>query len=224
MAATHKFESVRGVYPRPVLETQAEKMSDEKKPAGSEPTGSRTAPAADFNPAVYCVQETLRDGGAILIRAIRPDDKDLLREHGRGLSTESVYHRFMAYKRDLCDRDLQRFTELEFNQHVGMVAIISEDGLEHIIGVGRYVRTSNGRAEVALSVIDRHQGRGIGTLLLKHLSRIAKHSGITEFEADVMADNVHMLDVVAASGFKLQKTHDSGLVHLLLRIDHAERD
>jgi hypothetical protein len=44
------------------------------------------------------------------------------------------------------------------------------------------------------------------------------------FEADVMGDNIHMLDVVAASGFKVQKTHDSGVVHLLLRVDDAERE
>jgi hypothetical protein len=68
------------------------------------------------------VQEVLRDGGTILIRAIRPDDKDRLREHSRGLSTQSVYHRFMFHKRDLSDDDLQRFTELDFNQHVAIVA------------------------------------------------------------------------------------------------------
>jgi RimJ/RimL family protein N-acetyltransferase len=199
-------------------------MSEEKKPVVSDRILSRTAPAADFDPAVYCVQETLRDGGAILIRAIRPDDKDRMREHSRGLSTESVYHRFMFHKRDLSDDDLRRFTELDFNHHVGIVAVVSEDGCEHVIGVGRYVRTSNGHAEVAFSVIDKHQGRGIGTLLLKHLSRVAKHSAIKEFEADVMGDNVHMLDVVAASGFKVQKTHDSGVVHVSWRIDDAERE
>jgi GNAT superfamily N-acetyltransferase len=125
----------------------------------------------------------------------------------------------MFHKRDLSDDDLQRFTELDFNQHVAIVASLSKDDREHFIGVGRYVRTSNGRAEVAFSVIDKHQGRGIGTLLLAHLGRIAKHSGITEFEADVMGDNIHMLDLIAASGFKVQRTYESGVVHLLLRID-----
>jgi GNAT superfamily N-acetyltransferase len=198
-------------------------MLDEKHPVISDQIVVPTPPTAGFDPAVYRVQETLRDGSAILIRSIQPDDKDGLREHARGLSTESVYHRFMGYKRDLTDDDLQRFTELDFAQRVGLVAIFSEDAGEHIIGVGRYIRTSNERAEVAFSVIDKHQGRGVGTLLLAHLSRIAKHSGITEFEADVMGDNTQMLEVIGASGFKMQQTHASGVVHLVWRTADSQR-
>jgi GNAT superfamily N-acetyltransferase len=183
-----------------------------------------TSPPSDFNPAAYRVEDTVRDGGAIVIRAIRPDDKERLREHARGLSSESVYHRFMAYKRELSDEDLRRFTELDFEQHVGIVAIVSEEGRENIVGIGRYFRTSKERGEAAFSVIDKHQGRGIGTLLLVHLSRIARRMGIAEFEADVLGDNVHMLDVIATSGFKVQATHESGVVHLLMRIDDAQRE
>jgi GNAT superfamily N-acetyltransferase len=169
------------------------------------------------------VEETVRDGGAIVIRAIRPDDKERLREHARGLSTESVYRRFLTYKRDLSDDEVRRFTELDFEQHVGIGAILNEQG-EHIIGIGRYIRTSKERGEAAFSVIDTQQGRGIGTLLLVHLSRIARCKGITEFEADVLGDNVHMLDVIAASGFKVQAKHEGGVVHLLMRIADAQRE
>ena len=182
---------------------------------------SPTRSPSDFNPASYRVEDTVRDGGAILIRAIRPDDKERLREHARGLGAESVYHRFMAYKRELGDEDLRRFTELDFDQQVGIAAILGEEGREHIVGIGRYFRTSKERGEAAFSVIDTQQGRGIGTLLLVHLSRIARRMGIREFEADVLGDNVHMLDVIAASGFKVQATHESGVVHLLMRIDAA---
>src|SRR5262245_27623977 len=82
-------------------------------------TVSPTPSPSDFNPASYRTEDTLRDGGAIVIRAIRPDDKERLREHARGLSPESVYHRFMGYKRELSDDDLRRFAELDFDQHVG---------------------------------------------------------------------------------------------------------
>ena len=183
----------------------------------SDTTGTQTQ-ATDLDPAKYHVQETLRDGGSIVIRAIRSDDKERLREHSRGLSAESVYHRFMVYKRELSEEDLRKFTELDFRQHVGLAAIVSEDGREHFVGVGRYVRTSDLRAEVALSVIDKHQGRGIGPLLFAHLGRVARQQGIAKFEADVMGDNAHMLDMIAASGFKVQTKHDGGLVHLLVRI------
>lgn len=191
-------------------------MSNQKELAG---LGVNQTQAEHFNPAGYCVRETLRDGDAILIRAIRPEDKDRLREHAHGLSRESVYHRFFGYKRDLTERDLQQFTELDFDHSVGLAAVLIENGHEMIVGVGRYIRMSAERAELAFTVVDNHQGRGIGTLLLAHLSRIAKSNGITEFAGDVMGDNTHMLDVMAASGFKMQKTYDSGVVHLLLRID-----
>jgi len=187
-------------------------------------TVSQTPPPSDFNPASYWAEETVRDGGAIVIRAIRPDDKERLREHAQGLSTESAYHRFMVYKHELSEDELRRFTELDFDQHVGIAAILNEEGHEHIVGIGRYLRTSKESGEAAFSVIDKHQGRGIGTLLLVHLSRIARLKGITEFEADVLGDNVHMLDVVAASGFKVQATHGSGVVHLLMRIDDTQRE
>jgi GNAT superfamily N-acetyltransferase len=187
-------------------------------------TVSPTPPPSDFNPASYRVEETVRDGGAIVIRAIRPDDQQRLREHARGLSPDSVYRRFMVYKRELSDEELRRFTELDFDQHVGIAAILSQDGREHIIGVGRYLRSSKERGEAAFSVVDTHQGRGIGTLLLVHLSRIARRKGITEFEADVLGDNVHMLDLVTASGFKVQATHESGIVHLLMRIDDVQHE
>jgi GNAT superfamily N-acetyltransferase len=186
-------------------------------------TVSPTPPPADFNPASYRVEDTVRDGGAIVIRAICPDDKERLREHARGLSPDSAYHRFMAYKRELSDDELRRFTELDFDQHVGIAAILSADGREHIVGIGRYFRTSKERGEAAFSVVDTHQGRGIGTLLLVHLSRIARRKGITEFEADVLGDNIHMLDVVAASGFRVEATHERGVVHLLMRIGDAQR-
>ena len=187
-------------------------------------TVNPTRSSSDLNPASYRVEDTLRDGGAIVIRAIRPEDKERLREHARRLSPESVYHRFMAYKRELSDEDVRRFTELDFDQQVGIVAVLSEDGREHIVGIGRYFRTAKERGEAAFSVIDAHQGRGIGTLLLVHLSRIARSKGITEFEADVLGDNVHMLDVVAASGFKVQASHERGVVHLLMRIGDAQRE
>ena len=101
------------------------------------------------------------------------------------------------------------------------MATLTEDGREHIEGVGRYIRTSDRRAEVALSVVDQLQRHGIAPLLLSHLSRIARHQGIVEFEANVMADNVHMLNVLAASGFKTHSEYDSGVVHVIVRIDNG---
>ncbi|MGH7914187.1 MAG: GNAT family N-acetyltransferase, partial [Candidatus Binataceae bacterium] len=162
----------------------------------------------------YSAHEVLRDGGSIYIRAIRADDKDRLLEHFRHMSQDSIYHRFFGLKHSLTDEDLIRFTEIDFVGHVALVATLRTDGAERFIGVGRYVTTGPAQAEVAFAVLDQDQGRGIGTVLLDHLGRIARASGITEFQADVLGDNNRMLEVFAKSGFRVKRSIDAGVVHL----------
>lgn len=163
----------------------------------------------------YSVEGAMLDGTPIRIRAIRPDDKERLLEHFHGLSGKSVYFRFMGIRRDLSKHDLKLLTELDFKTHVGLVATLSENGRERFIGVGRYICGKDAtRAEVAFAILDGFQGRGIGTLLLDHLSRIAVANGVVQFEADVLGDNRQMLEVFAHSGFEHRRSLDSGVVHL----------
>jgi len=163
----------------------------------------------------YCVDVRMLDRAAIRIRAIRGDDQERLHEHFRGLSEKSVYFRFMGIRRDLSAQDLKRLTELDFKSHVGLAATLTENGRERFIGVGRYICENDPhRAEVAFAILDEFQGRGIGTLLLEHLRRIAEANGVTEFEADVLGENRQMLEVFAHMGFESQRSLDSGVVHL----------
>ena len=155
------------------------------------------------------------DGSAVRVRAIRADDKERLHEHFRGLSGQSVYFRFMGIRRDLSPDDLKRLTELDFKKHVGLVATLADGGRERFVGVGRYICGADPkRAEVAFAILDRFQGRGIGTILLQHLSRIAVANDVEEFEADVMGENRQMLEVFAHTGFERERSLDSGVVHL----------
>jgi acetate---CoA ligase (ADP-forming) len=168
-----------------------------------------------FDPAHYSAEEILRDGGSIHVRAIRPDDRERLLRHFKELSEDSRYHRFFGVKRSLSEAELQRFTQLDFVNHVGLVATLSHSGEERFIGVARYVRgTDPARAEVAFEVVDEHQGRGIATMLLQHLSGIARTAGISEFEADVLGDNNRMLEVFAKSGFRVKRASAAGVIHL----------
>ena len=166
-------------------------------------------------PRKYCVDATMLDGTGVRIRAIRPDDQERLHEHFRGLREQSVYFRFMGLKRDLSSEDLARLTELDFLNHVGLAATVTENGRERFIGVGRYICGNDlYRAEVAFAVRDEFQGHGIGTLLLEHLRRIAEANGVTEFEADVLGENRQMLEVFAHMGFESHRSLDSGVVNL----------
>jgi len=168
----------------------------------------------------FWAEEILRDGGSIVIRAIRADDKTRLLEHFRRLSAQSVYFRFFGTKKTLSDRELAAFTELDFVERVALVATLLDEGHERIIGVGRMnVLPSHGtpsRAEVAFAVTDDHQGRGIATLLLEQLALIARTLGVAELQADVLSDNRRMLDVFAHSGFAATRTIDSGVFTLVI--------
>jgi GNAT superfamily N-acetyltransferase len=170
--------------------------------------------------ANYLAPEVLRDGTAILIRAIHPDDKVRLSQHFRGLSQQSVYNRFFGLKRSLGQDDLRRLTELDFVNHVGLAATLQSQGRERFIGVGRYIRMEKdlASAEVAFAVLDEFQGCGIGTLLLKHLAKIAQPGGIRTFTAEVLGSNHQMLELFANSGFRLHDSYDNGAVHVRLSL------
>ncbi|HYA35033.1 MAG TPA: GNAT family N-acetyltransferase [Candidatus Binataceae bacterium] len=171
----------------------------------------------ELDPRNYAVDEILRDGSSMHIRAIRPDDKTRLFEHFSALSPQSRYQRFFGAKRRLTADELVALTELDFDSHVGLVATLYDGAVEKIIGVGRYIRVADkARAEVAFAVLDAFQGRGIGTLLLEHLSRIAREAGITEFEADVLGDNRRMLQVFGESGMQVKRSMEGGAVHVAL--------
>ena len=176
----------------------------------------------------YSRHEKLRDGSTIVIRAIRPDDRVRLLEHFKSLSDESIYFRFSGLKRALTEADLDYYTRLDFADHVGLAAVITENGRERFIGVGRYIVKASGdqdlkRAEVAFAVLDSYQGRGIGTLLLEHLAAIGRERGIREFVAEVMGANTKMIDVFEHSGFKVHQSREPGDVQVTFPIEATSR-
>jgi len=131
--------------------------------------------------ARYAADALLRDGGSIHIRAIRADDKERLQAHFHGLGFDSVRFRFLGGKKDLTPADLRYFTELDFSQHVGLVALRRQDGAEEFIGVGRYIcaEDDHRRAEFALAVVDVHergQCRGDGVWRSLNVSRTLHHA------------------------------------------------
>ncbi|HZP42332.1 MAG TPA: GNAT family N-acetyltransferase [Candidatus Binatia bacterium] len=166
----------------------------------------------------YATDVVLRDGGSIHVRAIRPDDRERLLAHFHGLSAQSVYFRFFNAKRRLTDEELTEFTTVDFRDRAALVVTLRDADEERIIGVGRYAVVGGAPgarcAEIAFAVLDAHQGRGIGTVLLEHLAAIARTNGITEFQADVLGENNRMLRVFATSGFTVKRSVEGGVFHV----------
>jgi GNAT superfamily N-acetyltransferase len=140
---------------------------------------------------------TLKDGTPILVRAIRPEDKALLQRGMAQLSEVSRYRRFMSLVTELSEAQLEYLTEIDYVNHMAWGALDLTGPAPRGAGVARYVRTDDdpAKAEVAVTVLDAYQGRGLGTLLLGVLARTAAANGIRTFIAYVLHENAPMMRI-----------------------------
>jgi RimJ/RimL family protein N-acetyltransferase len=171
----------------------------------------------------YRVDDKLKDGTAVTIRAIRPDDKDRIVEAFKNLESESIYTRFFGHRGDLSDAELKIVTEVDFENTVALVVTIPAGGGEEtIIGAGRYVLydppNTERSAEIAFTVEEDFHGQGIASRILKNLIHIAQEKGVSQFEADVLAENRAMLAVFARSGLPMKRSLEEGAIHMTLTL------
>jgi GNAT superfamily N-acetyltransferase len=162
----------------------------------------------------------LHGGDRIAIRATRPDDRERLVRAFHGLDHRSIYQRFFFHKRELSDEDLRRLTECDGARVAVLVATLGSGDHEAIVGLGQYARRG-AAAQIAFAVEEDFQGRGIATRLLRRLLRIARDQGISQFEADVLAENRPMLRVFRRSGLPVDESEADGVVHLTLSLGES---
>jgi acyl-CoA synthetase (NDP forming)/GNAT superfamily N-acetyltransferase len=160
----------------------------------------------------------LRDGGTCHLRPIGPSDGQRLRDfHGR-LSAQTIYFRYFAPYPELSDRDVQRFTHVDHDQRVAIVATVGGE----IVGIGRYDRVSDTEAEIAFTVRDDHQSRGLGSVLLEHLAAAARERGIDRFVAEVLPANNKMIGTFQRAGYTVAQEMADGVVRLAFDIEPTE--
>jgi ribosomal protein S18 acetylase RimI-like enzyme len=166
--------------------------------------------------ADYSVKERLRDGRELEIRALRPEDQaDMLAAIAR-TGTQSLQRRFFASKRGFSDREIAFFMNIDFVNHVALVALVAENGECIIAGGGRYIVLEPGRAEVAFLVVDGYQGQGIGSALTRHLADLARQAGLKQLVADVLPENTAMLKLFKRLGFTPGPRREPQVIHLVL--------
>ncbi|MBR0713247.1 GNAT family N-acetyltransferase [Bradyrhizobium liaoningense] len=171
------------------------------------------------DPANYAKQELLRDGSSVEIRALRPTDEGDMLAALAQISAQSLQRRFFAMKRHFSDKERAFFMNVDFRNHVALVVVAGDAGRQTIVGGGRYIVVESGQAEMAFVVIDAWQGRGIGSLLMRHLVEIARDAGLHELTAEVLPENAQMLSVFGKFGFKPAARRDPQTVHLALTLD-----
>src|SRR5208337_4222678 len=126
-------------------------------------------------------------------------------------------YRFLGTRGALTGEELDRFTRLD-SGHVALVAAL-RGNQESVVGFVQYVRGEDpSLAQIACSVIDEHQGRGIGSLLFTLLSQIALANGITEFEGDVLPDNQRVLTIAAKNGRQVRQSTEAGVLRIRISL------
>jgi RimJ/RimL family protein N-acetyltransferase len=154
---------------------------------------------------------TLRSGHRVLVRALRPDDGPGLAEAFAQLSETSRYRRFFALKPHLSEQWLAYLTDVDHRDHEALVAVAPGSG--QLVGVARFIRNPREPdvAEVAVTVIDSWQRRGLGTALLRKLAQRAAEEGIRYFAAEILAENQPMLTLAHRLG-DAETTHHGDTV------------
>ena len=163
--------------------------------------------------ASYDASETLPGGQRLHLRAIRPSDREALHAGFLTLSKQSVRDRFFSIKLDLTPAELTYYTEVDFDQHLALVAELQRGSEWQPVAVGRLVRKSGQpeRAEIAITVIDEMQGKGIGKIMLRHLVECARDLGVRQMDASVLAENKRMIKLIRKSGLPFTSQLDNGI-------------
>lgn len=139
----------------------------------------------------------LRDGTPVLVRPVQPSDRDLLELGMQHLSEQSRYNRFFRPIDKLTNEDLVTFSAVDQVNHIAVGALDLTHDDAYPIGVARCIRLSahSDEAEVAVAVIDSHQGKGLGTILLAAIACAAAAQDINGFVATVLRSNRQMLQL-----------------------------
>ncbi len=163
-------------------------------------------------PAEYEFREQLKDGRKIMIRPIRPEDEELHYELFKSLSRQTNYFRFFSYRRHLTHEQAARFTQIDYDREIAIIALLKEAGRERSIGVNRltYQARSN-QHEFAIVVADEFQGSGVGAILMRRLLEIARDRQIKQIIGVVLAENLKMINFCKSFGFKVRDQDGSSI-------------
>ena len=149
----------------------------------------------------------MKNGAKALLRPIRPEDEPLEAEMFEKLSRTSIYFRFFGYVPKMSHKFLVRFTHIDYDRELAIVAEVEEAGRKMMAGVVRLVNDySDDSAEFAIIVADPWHGQNLGGQLMDFILGIAKERGMQRVHAEALSSNEVMLKMFERRGFKLVKS------------------
>ena len=170
----------------------------------------------------YSAPDKLKDGTPVTVRAIRAGDREAIAAAFAELDRDSIYTRFFTYKKQLTEAELRQLTEVDFEHVVALVVVETGVDGEKLLGGGRYCSeqpiNSARSAELAFVTADAHHGRGVASVILKHLVQIARDRSLAHLDAVVLAHNRAMLSVFQRSGLPMDSMLEAGVLQVRLHI------
>lgn len=167
-------------------------------------------------PSHLANRRQLADGTNLTIRPIRPEDSGIEQEFVRRLSPQSKYFRFMRSLQELTPEMLVRFTQIDYDQEMALIAVVEDAGREIEVGVARYATGPDGKScEFAIVVADEWRHRGIGLQLMSQLMEIARSRDLEIMESEVLVVNTGMLALAGKLGFTIRSSADATNIRLV---------
>jgi acyl-CoA hydrolase/ribosomal protein S18 acetylase RimI-like enzyme len=160
-------------------------------------------------------RRTTQSGLDVLLRPVKISDEPLLKDFFYSLSDNSLYRRFISVRKDMPHERLQQFVAIDYTQQLVILAILSQEEKEIVVGIGQYALIEQAHtAEVGFAVRDEYQNKGVGIELLSTLTYLAKRQGLLGFYAEVLVENRAMLHLFEKMGFDIQKRREEGVYEM----------
>jgi acetyltransferase len=163
-------------------------------------------------PQRYEARWKTTDGIPILLRPIRPEDEGMMLDLFNAFSERTMLFRFFQVLKSMPHEQIVRYTQIDYDREMAIVAVGNEHNKERIFGVGRLNYYPNlETSEFSVVVGDPWQRKGLGTKLLNLCIEIAKERRISQLWGDIMAGNEGMIRLCKRLGFKISWHHEEGI-------------
>lgn len=170
-------------------------------------------------PSHYECRVLTRGGLEVFVRAVKPEDAPLLVELYSSLSPTTIYYRFFSPLKVLPPDMIARFTQIDYDRDVCLVALETDGPCERMLGVARLMSDPDvTTAEFAIVVGDRWQGKGVGAALLEKCIDIGREKSLRMIWGKVLPENTTMIALGRKLGFRVKRDVDSGDYELRIHL------
>lgn len=164
--------------------------------------------------------ERIQNHEELLIRLFQSEDRHYLVDGLQSLSKESIYNRFNDLRKGFSEKELEYLTNIDGLIHFAIGAIVKQNGVNKGIGIARFVRLKDTPecVEIAITVIDHYQNKGVGSILYSHLKAAAKERGYKKILGHIRMNNYRMIKILKKEKRGIFRIVEPGLYQWILNI------